>query len=132
MGKTSAFECNFFPSTGSAFPDVAAAVEMELEEYKKADAQIKGLKNDIPDDESIDLLSDNTAKLASAITSLPELSKKKHEIDKHMSIAMGGFMSVYFLLVIQVLYTLVTCSHFTTGSTGAGIFFFLHSVNWLL
>lgn len=76
-------------ATGSAFPDVAAAVEAELEEYKKAESHIKGLKTDLPGDDAIDLLSDNTAKLTSAITSLPELIKKKAEIDKHMSIAMG-------------------------------------------
>ncbi|XP_071515570.1 sec1 family domain-containing protein 1 isoform X4 [Panulirus ornatus] len=79
---------------GSAFPDVAAAVEKELEEYKKAETHIKGLKNDLPDEDAIDLLSDNTAKLTSAITSLPELIKKKAEIDKHMSIAMALLNSI--------------------------------------
>ena len=64
-------------------------MEAELEEYKKAESHIKGLKADLPGDDAIDLLSDNTAKLTSAITSLPELIKKKAEIDKHMSIAMG-------------------------------------------
>lgn len=89
---TSPHECwyhCFLLATGSAFPDVAAAVEAELEEYKKAESHIKGLKSDLPGDDAIDLLSDNTAKLTSAITSLPELIKKKAEIDKHMSIAMG-------------------------------------------
>lgn len=62
-----------------------------MEEYKKAESHIKGLKADLPGDDAIDLLSDNTAKLTSAITSLPELIKKKTEIDKHMSIAMGKF-----------------------------------------
>ncbi|XP_045129903.1 sec1 family domain-containing protein 1-like [Portunus trituberculatus] len=79
---------------GSAFPDVAAAVEAELEEYKKAESHIKGLKADLPGDDAIDLLSDNTAKLTSAITSLPELIKKKTEIDKHMSIAMALLNSI--------------------------------------
>lgn len=79
---------------GSAFPDVAAAVEAELEEYKKAESHIKGLKSDLPGDDAIDLLSDNTAKLTSAITSLPELIKKKAEIDKHMSIAMALLNSI--------------------------------------
>lgn len=78
-----------FSFLGSAFPDVAAAVENELEDYKKAETHIKGLKSDLPDEDAIDLLSDNTAKLTSAITSLPELLKKKANIDKHMSIAMG-------------------------------------------
>nr|XP_053650238.1 sec1 family domain-containing protein 1-like [Cherax quadricarinatus] len=79
---------------GSAFPDVAAAVETELEEYKKAETHIKGLKSNLPDEDAIDLLSDNTAKLTSAITSLPELIKKKADIDKHMSIAMALLNSI--------------------------------------
>ncbi|XP_047486346.1 sec1 family domain-containing protein 1-like [Penaeus chinensis] len=79
---------------GSAFPDVAAAVENELEDYKKAETHIKGLKSDLPDEDAIDLLSDNTAKLTSAITSLPELLKKKANIDKHMSIAMALLNSI--------------------------------------
>ena len=68
---------------------MAAAVEKELEDYKTAETHVKSLKDDIPDEDAIDLLSDNTAKLTSAITSLPELLKKKANIDKHMSIAMG-------------------------------------------
>ncbi|XP_076048320.1 sec1 family domain containing Slh [Oratosquilla oratoria] len=74
---------------GSPFPSVAAAAQTELEDYKAAEAKIKGLKSDLPEQEGMDLLSDNTAKLTSAITSLPELLKKKCNIDKHMSIAMG-------------------------------------------
>ncbi|KAK4324075.1 hypothetical protein Pmani_005260 [Petrolisthes manimaculis] len=74
---------------GSAFPDVAAAVEAELEEYKQAETRIKDLKTNFPDGDTIDLLTDNTAKLASAIKSLPELNRKKDEIDRHMSIAMA-------------------------------------------
>ncbi|KAK7084719.1 Sec1 domain containing protein 1 [Halocaridina rubra] len=79
---------------GSAFPDVAAAVEKELEDYKTAETHIKGLKDDLPDEDAIDLLSDNTARLTSAITSLPELLKKKANIDKHMSIAMALLNSI--------------------------------------
>lgn len=78
----------------SAFPDVAAAVEKELEYYKTAETHVKSLKNDLPDEDAIDLLSDNTAKLTSAITSLPELIKKKANIDKHMSIAMALLNSI--------------------------------------
>ncbi|XP_018027037.1 sec1 family domain-containing protein 1 [Hyalella azteca] len=77
---------------GSPFPNVAAAVEQELEDYKAAEGRIKGLKSDLPEtaDDAVDLLlADNTAKLTSAITSLPDLLRKKDNIDKHMSIAMG-------------------------------------------
>lgn len=82
---------------GSAFPDVAAAVEAELEEYKKAETRIKDLKTNFPDGDAIDLLTDNTAKLASAIKSLPELNRKKDEIDRHMSIAMGKIIHTFCL-----------------------------------
>ncbi|XP_066943279.1 sec1 family domain-containing protein 1 [Macrobrachium rosenbergii] len=97
--KTKEYDLNnsdLFWSThkGSAFPDVAAAVEKELEDYKTAETHVKSLKNDIPDEDAIDLLSDNTAKLTSAITSLPELLKKKANIDKHMSIAMALLNSI--------------------------------------
>ncbi|KAF2358376.1 Sec1-like protein [Trinorchestia longiramus] len=77
---------------GSPFPNVAAAVEQELEDYKVAENRIKGLKSDLPEtaEDAADLLlADNTAKLTSAITSLPDLLRKKDNIDKHMSIAMG-------------------------------------------
>lgn len=71
---------------------MAAAVEQELEDYKAAENRIKGLKTDMPEsaEDAVDLLlADNTAKLTSAITSLPDLLKKKDNVDKHMSIAMG-------------------------------------------
>ena len=84
--------CLFIP--GSAFPVVAAAVETQLQEYKDAENKIKGLKKDIPDPESIDLLSDSTAKLSMAITSLPELMLKKSNIDKHMTLAMGKLLNI--------------------------------------
>lgn len=77
---------------GSPFPNVAAAVEQELEDYKAAENRVKGLKSDMPDgmEVQVDLmLADNTAKLTSAITSLPDLLRKKDNIDKHMSIAMA-------------------------------------------
>lgn len=79
-------------ASGSPFPNVAAAVEQELEDYKAAESRIKGLKSDLPESaEGVAdfLLADNTAKLTSAITSLPDLLRKKDNIDKHMSIAMG-------------------------------------------
>uniref|UniRef100_A0A2P2HY43 Sec1 family domain-containing protein 1-like n=1 Tax=Hirondellea gigas TaxID=1518452 RepID=A0A2P2HY43_9CRUS len=75
---------------GSPFPSVAAAVEQELDDYKAAESRIKDLKTDLPDAIETDLLlADNTAKLTSAITSLPDLIRKKDNVDKHMSIAMA-------------------------------------------
>jgi len=73
----------------SAFPVVAAAVEQELEDYKAAEERLKGLSA-VPDaaEEGGDvLLQDNTARLTSAITSLPDLLRRKANIDRHMSIA---------------------------------------------
>ncbi|CAL4062168.1 unnamed protein product, partial [Meganyctiphanes norvegica] len=78
----------------SPFPSVAAAVETELEEYKAAEAKVKGLKTELQDAEDINLLDDNSAKLVSAITSVPELLKKKANIDKHMNIAMALLNSI--------------------------------------
>ena len=77
----------------SPFPMVAAAVETELEEYKSSEGKIKGLKTQAENFDE-DLFNDNTAKLTSAITSLPELLKRKANIDKHMSIAMGLLNSI--------------------------------------
>jgi len=77
---------------GSAFPTVAVAVESQLEDYKAAENRIKNLKQDLPNQDANTadlLLADNTAKLTSAITSLPELLRKKENVDRHMNIAMG-------------------------------------------
>ena len=75
---------------------MAEAVEQELEDYKAAESRIKGLKSDdLPDNGVADLLlADNTARLTSAITSLPDLLRKKDNIDKHMSIAMALLDSI--------------------------------------
>jgi len=43
--------------------------------------------DDIDIGDGSDLLSDNTARLSSAISSLPELIEKKKNIDKHTNIA---------------------------------------------
>lgn len=77
---------------GSPFPQVAEAVQEELESYRASEEEVKrlktemGLDNNVPD-ETITLLSDNTAKLTSAVSSLPELLEKKRIIDMHTTIA---------------------------------------------
>jgi hypothetical protein len=46
-----------------------------------------GLNGDAESDEAISMISDNTAKLTSAVSSLPELLEKKRLIDLHMTVA---------------------------------------------
>ena len=77
---------------GNPFPQVAEAVQEELEAYRSSEEEVKRLKNEMGldgniADEAISLLSDNTAKLTSAVTSLPELLEKKRLIDLHTTIA---------------------------------------------
>lgn len=77
---------------GSPFPTVAEAVQEELEAYRAQEDEVKklkaamGLEGDRTD-EAITMLSDNTAKLTSAVSSLPELLERKRLIDMHTSIA---------------------------------------------
>lgn len=76
---------------GSPFPTVAEAVQEELESYRSQEDEIKRLKTamglDGESDEAMSMLSDNTAKLTSAVSSLPELLEKKRLIDMHTTIA---------------------------------------------
>ncbi|KAH7980281.1 hypothetical protein HPB49_014462 [Dermacentor silvarum] len=71
---------------GSPFPTVAEAVQEELEAYRAQEDEVKklkaamGLEGDRTD-EAITMLSDNTAKLTSAVSSLPELLERKRLID---------------------------------------------------
>ncbi|KAF0299382.1 Sec1 family domain-containing protein 1 [Amphibalanus amphitrite] len=76
---------------GSPFPMVAEAVQEELDKYRASEGEVKQLKHamglDGESDEAISLLSDNTAKLTSAVSSLPELLERKRLIDAHTTIA---------------------------------------------
>lgn len=75
---------------GSPFPQVAEAVQEELEEYRASEDEVKRLKSAMGldgNDEAVALLSDATAKLNSAVSSLPELMEKKKYIDVHTTIA---------------------------------------------
>lgn len=69
------------------FPQVAKSVQEELEAYKNSEEEVKRLRNNMDSENSMDLLSNNTAKLTSAVQSLPELLKKKSLIDMHTTIA---------------------------------------------
>ncbi|CAL1541171.1 unnamed protein product [Lymnaea stagnalis] len=76
---------------GHPFPEVAEAVQEELNGYRQEEGEVKKLKAALglegEDDTAISMLSDNTARLTSAVTSLPELLEKKRLIDMHMNIA---------------------------------------------
>ncbi|XP_067654708.1 sec1 family domain-containing protein 1-like [Haliotis asinina] len=76
---------------GSPFPTVAEAVQEELDVYRTQEDEVKKLKAAMglegEDDSAISMLSDNTAKLTSAVSSLPELLEKKRLIDMHTNIA---------------------------------------------
>ncbi|CAG2112388.1 unnamed protein product, partial [Medioppia subpectinata] len=77
---------------GNPFPQVAEAVQEELESYRSSEDEVKrlktemGLDGNVPD-ETISMMSNNTAKLTSAVSSLPELLEKKRLIDLHTTIA---------------------------------------------
>lgn len=75
---------------GSPFPQVAEAVQEELESYRSQEDEVKRLKAAMgleASDEAVVMLNDATAKLNSAVSSLPELLEKKKYIDMHTTIA---------------------------------------------
>ncbi|XP_073978466.1 sec1 family domain containing Slh isoform X1 [Rhodnius prolixus] len=78
---------------GSPFPTVAEAIQEELEEYRASEDDVKRLKAsmgiDNESDAAFSLMTDNTAKLTSAVNSLPQLMEKKRLIDMHTTIATG-------------------------------------------
>lgn len=76
---------------GSPFPTVAEAIQEELEQYKSSEEEMKKLKVsmglDGENDIALSMVSDNTAKITSAVNSLPQLLEKKRLIDMHTSVA---------------------------------------------
>ncbi|KAM6336184.1 sec1 family domain-containing protein 1 isoform 2-T2 [Podargus strigoides] len=76
---------------GSPFPEVAESIQQELESYRAQEDEVKRLKSIMgiegEDEGAISMLSDNTAKLTSAVSSLPELLEKKRLIDLHTNVA---------------------------------------------
>ncbi|XP_060736203.1 sec1 family domain-containing protein 1 [Tachysurus vachellii] len=76
---------------GSPFPEVAESVQEELDKYRTQEDEVKHLKSIMglegEDEGAISMLSDNTAKLTSAVSSLPELLEKKRLIDLHTNVA---------------------------------------------
>lgn len=76
---------------GSPFPTVAEAIQEELEDYRSSEEEVKKLKSsmgiDNESDAAVSMVSDNTAKLTSAVNSLPQLLEKKRLIDMHTTVA---------------------------------------------
>lgn len=76
---------------GSPFPTVAEAIQEELEEYRSSEEEVKKLKSsmgiDNETDAAVTMVTDNTARLTSAVNSLPQLLEKKRLIDMHTTVA---------------------------------------------
>ncbi|XP_067010101.1 protein sly1 homolog [Anabrus simplex] len=83
---------------GSPFPIVAEAIQEELEQYRSSEDEVKKLKEsmgiDNESDAAFSMVSDNTAKLTSAVNSLPQLLEKKRLIDMHTTIATAILNSI--------------------------------------
>ncbi|KAG9510045.1 Sec1 family domain-containing protein 1, partial [Fragariocoptes setiger] len=84
---------------GRPFPQVAEAVQEELEEYRKNEDEVKRLKNSMGldgsfGDETTLLLSESTAKLTNAVSSLPELLENKRVIGMHTTIATAALEKI--------------------------------------
>ncbi|GAB0097598.1 Protein sly1 homolog [Sergentomyia squamirostris] len=76
---------------GSPFPTVAEAIQEELEQYRNSEDEIKKLKStmgiDAESEVAFSMVNDNTARLTSAVNSLPQLMEMKRLIDMHTKIA---------------------------------------------
>ena len=72
---------------------MAEAIQEELELLKNSEEEVKKLKASMGVDNDSDILfsmmNDNTAKLTSAVQSLPQLLARKKLIDMHTTIATG-------------------------------------------
>ena len=93
---------------------VAEKIQEELEEYRSKEDDIRRMKHEMgvdggETDAAIGMLSDNTQRLTSAVSSLPALLEKKRLIDMHTSIAtaileqVGMFSVPLFLHWLMVL-----------------------------
>ncbi|KAK9915015.1 hypothetical protein WJX75_003656 [Coccomyxa subellipsoidea] len=73
----------------SQFPKVAEEVDLQLQKYKQAVADLNrqtGANVD-PNADPGDLMQSNARGLMAAVSSLPELTERKRAIDKHMNLA---------------------------------------------
>uniref|UniRef100_A0A1I7SVH2 Sec1 family domain-containing protein 1 n=1 Tax=Bursaphelenchus xylophilus TaxID=6326 RepID=A0A1I7SVH2_BURXY len=82
----------WFNFKGSPFPEVAEAIQSDLDAYRKNEEEIKKLKTSMgiqnaEDEAAVMLLDDATSKLQTAMGSLPELLEQKRLIDQHTNVA---------------------------------------------
>lgn len=70
---------------GNPFPQVAEAVQRELDHYKRHEDELTKCLGG-PGDE-LDILAESTTRISSAVSSLPKLRENKRAIEKHTSIA---------------------------------------------
>eukprot|EP00042_Codosiga_hollandica_P046502 m.490133 g.490133 ORF g.490133 m.490133 type:complete len:617 (+) comp57246_c0_seq2:97-1947(+) len=76
---------------GKPFPTVAGAVEEDIQTFKAKEAELRKLKGGDDDDEVAEAeasvaIAENTARIASAVASLPELLAQKRFLDLHTTI----------------------------------------------
>jgi len=64
-------------------------VSIVVQIYANLQLHVKGLDNE--SDQAV-MMSDNTAKLTSAVNTLPQLLEKKRLIDMHTTIATGNLI----------------------------------------
>lgn len=77
---------------GSPFPQVAEAIQEQLEQYRSSEDEIKRLRTSMgmdggENDVALTMVNDNTARLTNAVNSLPQLLELKRLIDMHTKIA---------------------------------------------
>nr|XP_018913157.1 PREDICTED: protein sly1 homolog [Bemisia tabaci] len=81
----------------SPFPIVAEAIQEELEQLRASEDEVKNLKAAMGvdnDNEAAFTVMDSTAKLTSAVSSLPQHLEKKRLIDTHTTIATAVLNSI--------------------------------------
>lgn len=84
---------------GSPFPQVAEAIQEELEQYRNSEDEIKRLRTSMgmdggENDVALTMVNDNTARLTNAVNSLPQLLELKRLIDMHTKIATSILNSI--------------------------------------
>lgn len=90
---------------GNTFPVVAESIQEEIDKYKQYENEVKSLKDTITGEgaSSEDSMFNNTSKLTTAVSSLPELLEMKRLLDMHTNIATAllDIIKVYNFFLIS-------------------------------